>query len=436
MKKITTVMLVLWLACFAQAASLQDQQFLIVYKETNAQRLRSLTGLELQKYLKAQTMHYQRRLADFLVTIRGPRAQSLQALWILNSTILDLNEDQYNQISHLDFVRSVVPLNRVMRLIQPRQDLSMDRNTAEFTYGLIKIGVPEVRQQFSTMNGKGVRVGIIDTGITPSHPDLKGRLKAFRDFVKPQNQTPNDEHGHGTHVAGTVAGGKTSGRAIGVAPEVDLVIAKVFDASGSSDDANLLLALQWMTDPDGNSNTNDAVTVVNNSWGSDEDVSGKDPAQDPFCAVLNRMRAMNVLPVFSAGNSGPRAKTIGTPGTCPDSFTVGATTPSDSVASFSSRGPVPWKTGSILKPDVSAPGEGVYSADKNGRYSTKSGTSMASPHVTGAIAVLKQARPDMNQAQLQQLMMQTSKDLGTPGLDPNFGQGRVDLLRGLKTLMQ
>lgn len=425
--------LILALPLIVNAQS-QEGQFLVVYKEQNARQLRSLTGLNLQKYLKAQTYRNMQQLSQVMRTIRGGSQRELRALWILNSTITDLNSEQHSQIAKLDFVRSIIPLNRVAHLIEP-QPFFNPMNTPEFTYGLIKIGIPQLRQQFGTMTGQGVRLGVIDTGINPNHPDLKGKVKAFRDFVKPQNQIPTDEHGHGTHVAGTVAGGNSSGRSIGVAPQADLYIGKVFNASGSADDAGLLLALQWMTDPDGNSETNDAVTAVNNSWGMAMSVEGLDPAQDPFCALLNRMRAMNVLPVFSAGNSGPRPKTVGVPGACPDAFSVGATTSSDSVASFSSRGPVPWKTGTIIKPDISAPGEGVLSADKNGRYSTKSGTSMASPHVTGAAAILKQAKPSLNQAEIQVLLMQSSTDLGAPGLDPSFGQGRMDVLQALKVLL-
>jgi subtilisin family serine protease len=412
----------------------QTSQYLVVFKENNSRQLQSLTGLNLQKYLKKQTGNHLRQFSQDLMAIRNGNQSPMQPLWILSSVIVDLSSDQTAEVRRLQNIRAVIPLNRVARLIEPADSFE-PANTAQFTYGLIKIGIPEVRQEFSSMSGRGVRVGIIDTGINPNHSDLKGKVVAFKDFIKPQNLSPRDDHGHGTHVAGTVAGGNSSGRSIGVAPNADLVIAKVFDAAGSSDDANLLLALQWMTDPDGNSETADAVTAVNNSWGTQTNTENLDPNQDPFCVVLNRMRAMNVLPVFSAGNSGPRAKTIGIPGACPEAFTVSATNSRDSVASFSSRGPVIWKTGTLMKPDISAPGEDVYSSDKNGRYSTKSGTSMASPHVTGAAALLKQARPSLSSQQLQEVLMKSSKDLGVKGMDPNFGQGRMDVLQSLKLIV-
>jgi subtilisin family serine protease len=431
--KFGVIGLSLVLSCLVWAQS-QASQYLVVFKEVNARQLQSLTGLPLQKYLKQQTQFHLRQFSQDLSAIRNGQQGPLKPLWILGSVITDLDIDQLEDVKKLKNVRAVLPLNRVIKLIEPQNSLE-PVNTSEFTYGLIKIGIPAVRQEFSTMSGKGIRLGIIDTGINPNHPDLKGKVKAFRDFIKPQNLNPVDDHGHGTHVAGTVAGGNSSGRSVGVAPQADLVIAKVFDSAGSSDDANLLLALQWMTDPDGNSETADAVSAVNNSWGTQTNTQSLDPGQDPFCVVLSRMRAMNVLPVFSAGNSGPRPKSIGVPGACPEAFTVGSTNSRDAVSSFSSRGPVIWKTGTLMKPDISAPGEDVYSADKNGRYSTKSGTSMASPHVTGAVALLKQARPNLSAQQLQEVLMKSSQDLGLPGMDPNFGQGRMDVLQSLKTIL-
>ena len=88
-----------------------------------------------------------------------------------------------------------------------------------------------------------------------------------------------------------------------------------------------------------------------------------------------------------------------------------------------------------MKPDISAPGEGVYSADKSGRYSTKSGTSMASPHVAGAAALIKQARPNLSAQQIQEVLMKSSQDFGAQGMDPNFGAGRMDVLQSLKFIL-
>ena len=274
-------------------------KYLVIYKEQNPAQLRSLRSQKLQNYLKQQTIQNERAL--FNSTLSSKTAQSKKSLWILNSTILQLNEQELRAVSGSILVRKIMKLGRRAQIVQSQNDFSIS-NTKDYTYGLIKISVPEVRTKYVGLDGRGIKVGIIDTGLDDAHPDVKGRMIAFKDFINPANKRPLDDNGHGTHVAGTIAGGSSSGRSIGVAPGAELVIAKGFNSRGNSEDAQLLLALQWMADPDGNSNTKDHVDIINNSWNAYGGLNNLTPESDPFCAVLNRLRAMDVIPVFAAGN--------------------------------------------------------------------------------------------------------------------------------------
>lgn len=434
--KLWISIIVLISAMTAQAQQ-NTQPYLVVYKEQDVRQLRSLQGSRLQKYLRVQTQQHESNLVRALPEVRGLRGNdSVKSLWILGSSIAQLNDQSAQKVSQLPFVRRLVSLAGAVSLINPYRGDVNAQNTSTFTYGLIKLGIPDLRTQYPKLNGQGVRVGIVDSGIDANHPDLKGKILYYKDFVNPEIQKPTDELGHGTHVAGTIAGGNTSGRSIGVAPGVQMIIAKAFGGSGSSTRANLLLSLQWMIDPDGKPETDDGAHIVSNSWGFSGRFNIKDPQDEPFCALLNRMRALNISPVFAAGNEGPSEASLRVPGACPDSFTVGATDSSDRIARFSSKGPANWKTQSIQKPDVTAPGVDVISTKPLEGYQPMSGTSMATPHVAGVMALMKQARPDLSQKDLEMAVMKTSLDLGTKNYDMTFGHGRVEALKAIQSVIQ
>lgn len=432
MKCILKLMTVGMLTLSAHLSLAQDNQFLVVYKEQNARQLRSLQGKDLQKYLRQQTQSNQQLLVQNLRQVSRSQVR-MESLWILNSTIVEMSSDLANQVGQMPNVRKVMLLGKKVQLIDPLPIQQNTQDTAQFTYGLIKLGVPDIWNQFPQIVGSNVRVGILDTGIDANHPDLKGKVVMYRNFMG-GSQEPMDDHGHGTHVAGTIAGGNASGRAIGVAPQAKLVIGRILGRSGAATEANILLSLQWMADPDNNPETPDAVHVVSNSWGYNGRFNTRDPQDDPNCAVLNRLRAMNVLPVFAAGNEGPSANSLRVPGACPDAFTVGATDSRDDIARFSSRGPAKWKTVEIPKPDISAPGVNTISAKPGGGYQAMSGTSMATPHVAGVVALVKQARPQLNQAQLQEALQRTALDLGNSGFDLFFGHGRANAIQAVQAV--
>ncbi len=311
---------------------------------------------------------------------------------------------------------------------QPRAD-----EPANPLWGLLQIGTKEARQKGWV--GQGVRVGIIDTGIDAAHPDLQGKVEAFRDFSKmtvedgklvgTPGTEPYDDQGHGTHCAGTVAGAKT-----GVAPGAKLLIGKAMNAEGGGSLVGLLLSMQWMLDPDGDPSTDDQPDLVSNSWGMNVQLLGEHVGV--FRDLVKAWRQAGILPVFAAGNDGPQTACV--PGGYPEAFSVGATDHHDKVTEFSTGGPIQLDGETFLKPDVAAPGARIASTYPGGEYAVLDGTSMACPHVAGALAVAKGVVPGATHDQLQKAFEGSAKDLGEPGRDGEYGEGRIDLMKAIERL--
>lgn len=299
-------------------------------------------------------------------------------------------------------------------------------------WGVAAINAPQAWSRFG-VRGEGVRVGNIDTGVNADHPDLAGRLAAWRDFINGGPQ-PYDDNGHGTHTAGIIVGGSAGGGPIGVAPGATLVAAKGMAADGIGPGSALLAAAEWMTDPDGDPATADFPRVINNSWSSSA-------ANDTwFRPMVRRWRELGIVPVFSAGNTGPSLASIGSPASYPEVIAVGAIDRDGTPAPFSGRGPVTWQNRDglgpeagtrLLKPDVAAPGVAVVSSVGNG-YVAYSGTSMASPEVAGVIALIVQASPGLDPDQIAEILRLSATDAGAPGPDDATGHGRIDAVRALE----
>ncbi|MFN8790644.1 MAG: S8 family peptidase [Bdellovibrionales bacterium] len=422
---VPTLILVL-ATLFSQTSFAQVSPYLVQYRKTLDfhTQLAQTKGLQLRRLLQEQT-----RLRE--VEVLGAQSQQAETLWIAYGSLLKLTPQEASRLRQNFQVERLTSLNHRVRLMIPRREAEVLQQV-RYTYGLQKIKIPEVRSRFWGLDGRGIRVGVIDTGIDPRHPALQDRTVAYRDFTtKPISQI-RDDHGHGSHVAGTVGARDVNGRSVGVAPGVDFVIAKVFNSRGSAEEAELLKALQWMADPDGNADTDDGAHVVNNSWNNDKDFSKMDPEEEPFCQVVSELKKLGTISVFAAGNDGPETGSIKLPAACPDSLTVASTDRDDRVATSSSRGPVQWKSRKILKPDVAAPGVSIDSVAAGGGYTTKSGTSMAAPHVAGALALVLQRYGNLTPDQAVETLVFGAQDLGAAGPDIQFGAGRIDLLKALE----
>ena len=398
---------------------------LIVFKGGSLAENRIQLTIDLKRSTESQ-------IARLRSSYDWAKSLEIKPLWIAQGAFTSLSSPQINALKQSDFVAGVYWSRKPYRVPRSEANLSFDRT--QYTYGLTKLNVPQVRERFPQLLGKGVRIGVLDTGIAIQHPDLRGRLKVFRNFSPAQDPSPRDDFGHGTHVSGTIVGGAASGTAIGVAPQADLIVGRIFDGNGESTREMILNAMQWMADPDGDPHTNDYAQVVNSSWSDDEPFADRRPEDEPFCRIIDTWVKMNMIPVFSAGNTGPDVGTINIPAGCPQAFSVGATEQNDRSPHFSSTGPAVWKDLQLMKPEVSAPGFKIKSAERYGRYEEMSGTSMAAPHVSGAFALLLQAHPNASVEQIRRAMLEGAKDLGNPGQDAIFGYGRIDVLRSLEIL--
>lgn len=283
------------------------------------------------------------------------------------------------------------------------------------------IGADKVWTDYN-ITGRGIRIGIVDTGIDYSHPDLGGGIgPSFKvidgyDFVN-EDADPMDDHGHGTHVAGIAA---ANGVIKGVAPDAKLIAYKVLNGDGYGFDSWILAAIERSVDPDQNPSTNDALHVVNMSLGGYAD------ANEPYSEAIANATLQGVIFVIAAGNSW-YYETIGSPGIAEQAITVGATDQFDNVAYFSSKGPT---YDFRLKPDICAPGVGINSTHLQGGYQIFDGTSMASPHVAGAVALLLEKNPGWTPGMIKAALMQSSKKLS--GNVWETGAGRMDTHKAMQ----
>ncbi|WP_329325989.1 S8 family serine peptidase [[Kitasatospora] papulosa] len=294
----------------------------------------------------------------------------------------------------------------------------------------LKDSVPQVNapQAWAEgFDGKGTTVAVLDTGIDATHPDVKDRVKQSRSFVPGEEVV--DGNGHGTHVASTIAGSgaASDGANKGVAPAADLIVGKVLSNEGSGADSGIIEAMEWAKA--------EGADVVSMSLGS----SIPDDGGDPMAQAVDALSADGgPLFVIAAGNA-YGAGTIGSPGSAASALTVAAVDKQDRRADFSSMGPLVRSYG--LKPDLSAPGVDINAAASrsvpgiDGMYQSMSGTSMATPHVAGAAAVLKQRHPEWSGQRIKDALMSSSKLL--PDHTPyEQGTGRLDVKAAVDTAIE
>ncbi|WP_103352271.1 S8 family serine peptidase [Amycolatopsis sp. CA-128772] len=304
--------------------------------------------------------------------------------------------------------------------------ISLDRKVrASLDRSVPQIGAPEAWA--AGYDGTGTTVAVLDTGYDPTHPDLAGRVREAVNFTTSPDTT--DHFGHGTHVASTIAGSgaASGGKLKGVAPGAKLLVGKVLDDDGFGYESWVLAGMEWAA--------HSGAKAVNMSLGG-----GPTDGTDALSLGLDALSEQTgTLFVVAAGNDGDQgAYTIGSPGTAEAALTVGAVGRDEKLASFSSRGP---RLGdNAVKPDITAPGVGIVAARAAGtamgdvvddHYTAASGTSMATPHVAGAVAVLAQQHPGWTGRQLKDALASTS--LTANGLSVfEQGGGRVDVARAVK----
>ncbi|HEC79158.1 MAG TPA: T9SS type A sorting domain-containing protein [candidate division WOR-3 bacterium] len=290
-------------------------------------------------------------------------------------------------------------------------------------------------------NGSGIILGHIDTGVDVDHPALSGKWLSpyWLDGVNGQ-PTPYDDNNHGTHTMGTICGGDGPGLFtddIGIAYGAQYIPTKAFNASGTGTYASIDTCMQYLADLKAGGVD---IRAIGNSWGA---VNGADLH---WWSIVLNWKILGVFPVFSIGNSGPGPGSVGSPGSYPLTIGVGATDSLDDIAFFSSRGPAPnidpindpqywyYSDWNLLKPDVSAPGVDVRSSIPGGGYGLLTGTSMASPHITGGVALLLDKNPYLTVDDIYELLYQNCEQptQGAPYPNYNYGWGRINLWHSLQ----
>ncbi|GAB3457652.1 hypothetical protein GCM10027436_62070 [Actinophytocola sediminis] len=381
----------------------------------------------------------------------GETATVVNRFWITNMLLVEFpaSTDAVNALADAPGVQRLIP-NFELTAPAPTPGATDVAPNAELTWGLDKIEADRVWNELG-VNGSGVRVATLDTGVDISHPDLAGKM-VTDDPSDPQHpggwmefnatgglvaSNPHDSAYHGTHVSGTIHGAATSGTAIGVAPAAELMHGIVIPG-GSGSFAQVAAGMQWAvapTDAAGNPAGRPA-DVVNMSLGANG-------FHQEMIAPTRAMRAAGIFPAFAIGNNCATGGT-GSPGNVFEAVGVGATDVSDNVASFSCGGvvrknqwtdpPAEWPE-TWVKPDISAPGADVYSASPGGGYRTLSGTSMATPHTAGVVALMLSAAGDLPVAETLDVLADTGfweDRYATAPPDTRYGAGRINAFEAVR----
>mgnify|MGYP000938560685 CR=1 FL=1 len=352
---------------------------------------------EIFETLKKKTSDSQEWVKNYLQnTQRFEKIEDIHCFFLVNAISFKSNADVIRTLAANEDIKGIY-LCKEQIMIHPIAATSRESKAWGVNY------IKADKAQANGVTGKGIIVAVVDTGVNLKHSGFKpGQVLAElgKSFVSGEADA-EDGHGHGTHCAGTVASPEW-----GVAPDAKIVPVKVLSKSGSGSWDGVMKGVEYAAQK---------ANLMSMSLGGGASASGNVVET----AVKNAIKA-GVTCVIAAGNSGPSAKTIGTPGVVEEAITVGAIDNKGVIASFSSRGPTVYNTS---KPDIVAPGVNVPSLWKNGGTNTISGTSMATPHVAGLVALILSKNPNMKPAQVKALLIKTA--FGTKQVNV-YGDGCVD----------
>lgn len=340
-----------------------------------------------------------------------------------------------------------IKIERPEKNFPEAREASLSYSSKHVPWNLKAIGADKA-QELTKDSSNEVVVAIIDSGVDSSHPAISKNYRgndsnlsasSWYNTIDGKNgaeEKPFDDRGHGTHVCGTILGSK-EGSLLGVAPMTKWIAVKVFDKNGDTDNTKLLAAGEWIlapTDAKGNKHPELAPRIVNNSWGGN--------SSDGFYQdMVKKWREAGIFPVFSAGNvsetNNGGDNSIGTPGSYPEAYAVGAIRKDEKVAKFSLRGKSDYTN--KWKPDIVAPGVNILSSVPGNRYELYTGTSMASPHVSGVVALMLQANKDLSVEQIEKILNETASPLKDDYYveSPNhgYGYGKVDAYNAVELSM-
>lgn len=395
------------------------------------------------------------------------KVRNIKSIWLVNVVNCEIMKSVIPLISSRDDVALIDHDEDRNILLAPKIEESNEylheiRNGREITWNVTKVNADDVWSL--GYYGEGIIVAVLDTGVNYNHTDLNDHLwnhpdypNYGYDFVN-NDDNPMDDHGHGTHCAGTVAGDGTAGSQTGMAPEATIMCVKVLDSTGNGSESSCWQAIEFAVD-----NGADVLSMSfgwQHSWGTNR-VGWRN--------AMDYVYAADVFASVAAGNEGnqqssfPIPDNVRTPGDCPPPWLhpdqtltgglssvvcIGATDSNDNLADYSSRGPVTWEnvTGfndypynpemGLIRPDISAPGSNIKSLDyasNTGYASGWSGTSMATPCVAGVIALMLSKDYTLTPAQLDQII---EENVEIPQYPKNnlFGSGRIDALASINAV--
>jgi subtilisin family serine protease len=411
----------------AQSAQEQISVIVILNEQLNTKGVGGKDRRERRRNILAALKNLSDiRQAGLRIILRQARrngdVSSFTPLWIMNAIAVTADQATINLLARQPGVSSIV----LDQSIPGPDAVSGESSSSPVEPNISLVNAPAMWAM--GYQGQGIVVASMDTGVDYTHPDLtaqwRGGTNSWYDPYGQHPTTPTDFSGHGTWTMGVMVGRDTGGTSIGMAPQATWIAVKIFNDSNVATTSAIHQGFQWLLDPDGDPQTDDAPDVVNNSWTFA--ASGCDLSFEPD---LQALVVAGIVPVFAAGNFGPNASSSASPANNPDAFAVGAINNNSANYILSSRGSNSCGLSSpVTYPAIVAPGVSIRSSDLYGNYYLSSGTSLAAPHVSGAIALLLNAFPTLSVADLRNVLLASAIDLGVMGPDNIYGNGRLDTL--------
>lgn len=385
-----------------------------VFADVQLRGDRKSVRMQKVEMMKANAEKSQNSFRSAIQSQRSGAVKDAHFFWLINAASMKATPSMIRDLAQRSDI-AMIELDRVEVMINP----IMEDNRSESAWGVPYIGADEVQEHGHT--GAGVTVAVLDTGVDLDHSSFaNGQVDTSKSksYIWWESSA-DDGHGHGTHCAGTIGGQN----GMGVAPGCTIIAIKVLSASGSGSLSGITQGIEYGAEH---------ADVLSMSLGGTDNGTVNSMEQ----AVATAVNDLGVVFAIAAGNSGPDSNTIGSPACAPECVAVGALADSQGrhtvdgqahdIAKFSSRGPD--NTHGASRPDITAPGVYIFSAWKNGETKAISGTSMATPHVAGVMALMLEVNPNLTPAQIKDIIIATSDEPVVPraGSENIYGHGLIN----------
>lgn len=413
-RKSALILILIFLISVPVTAS--DNHYIVVMEDN---QLIAANEFEGKESLKHQAEVSQKNFKDFASKTAG--IEVVNDYWIKNAVKIKSNRNVEALEKHPDVERVIPNFQVSIR----ENEIGESSDELDTTYGIEHINATKVWEEYGE-KGQSSRVAVLDTGVDPDHDDIDIKQENWKDFVRDEEE-PKDYEKHGTHVSGTVSGGNSSGTSIGVSPETELMHGAVLDEFGSGSLDDIISGMEWAVENDA-----DVISMSLGATGYGED----------FIEPVQNAESLGTVVVAAIGNDGEGSSD--SPGNVFDVLSVGAVDEEFDVTGFSSGEEIDteedWNSSetddwpeTYKVPSVTAPGVDTFSAVPGNNYSTKSGTSMATPHVSGGIALLQSLTVHhYSPGKLKESVQETawkpdSWEVSSDERDVRYGRGILDI---------